>query len=563
MSRNRQKPAALFSKDSIARTQRENFADSMSNASLTRTMCAPYRVKGISMKRLLPGTLGVALAIGAISRGDEPQWKAAPPSNFPPVINVDREFKVEAGLRAPGPVDELEHTAAPTYGPEPPAQTQPTPLIPESLGQPRRLDSAPGSRPSGSSPSSSTLNPAAAGGSTTLNLLDEQQLWSEPPPVDPGQRVFFDAEYLLWFTRLMNSPPLLTTAPFPAGSPPGSTGFIGQPGTKVLYGNGPIGDPFHQGLRISAGVWLDCEQTCGIDGSYFFLGESGEHFHADTAGFPVLTRPFFLANPPTPGESGQLVSFPGGFTFVNGSPIPTVSGSFDVNTTTSLWGAEVNARECLVCRGGNNVSYRADVFAGFRYLDLADQVVMQENLILGANNTFPSGTTVQVNDSFRTHNQFYGGQVGIRGEARSGSFFLDSRLSLALGGTSELITINGNQFVTPPGGPTQTFTGGLLALSSNIGRHPDGSFSFVPEFTINVGMQVTPRLRVYGGYNFMLWTNVLRASEQIDRVIDVNLVPNLVPPGVFPPLVPERPRVPFFQNDFWAQGVQIGAEFRW
>jgi hypothetical protein len=361
----------------------------------------------------------------------------------------------------------------------------------------------------------------------------------------------------------MNAPPLVTTAPFPAGSPPASLGFIGQPGTTILYGNGGIGDPFHQGLRVGAGLWLDCEQTCGIDGSYFFLAQSTEHFHADSGTFPILARPFFIGNPPTPSESAQLVAFPPGFTFAGGTPIPSATGSIDANTSTSLWGAELNARECLVCRGGCGVSYRADLFAGFRYLDLADQLTIQENLVLGANNPFPAGTAVQVNDSFRTHNQFYGGQIGIEGEARSGQFFLNGRFSMALGGTAELVTINGNQFVTPPGGPTQTFTGGLLALSSNIGAHPDGAFSFVPELTLNAGMNVLPRLRVFAGYNFLLWTNVLRASEQIDRVIDVNLVPNLVPPGVFPPLVPERPRVPYVQDTFWAQGVQVGVEFRW
>jgi hypothetical protein len=518
------------------------------------------RAKGDLMNRFLAGSLGAVLMLSSFGRGEEPEWKSAPPSSFPPALLPDNEFRVENVLRAPGAGGDLAPVVAPTYGPEPPNSASPQQLVPEPIGPPRRLNSANDQKDLKQPSPIAPFNPATG---ETLNLVGEQQLWSEPPPVDLGRNVFFDAEYLLWFTRQMSAPPLLTTAPFPAGSPPGSLGFIGQPGTRVLYGNGPIGDPFHQGLRISGGLWLDCEQTCGIDASYFFLGSGDDHFHADSAAFPVLTRPFFQGNPPVPVESGQLVAFPPGFTFAGGTPIPSATGSFDATTSTSLWGAEINARECLVCRGGSNISYRADLFAGFRYLDLSDRLIMQENLVLGANNTFPVGTTVQVNDSFQTHDQFYGGQFGIRAEARSGSFFLNGKLSLAIGGTNELVTINGNQFVTQPGLATQTFTGGLLALSSNIGAHPNGSFSFVPELAINAGLNVMPRLRVFVGYNFMLWTSVLRASEQIDRVIDVNLVPNLVPPGVFPPLVPERPRVPFFQNDFWAQGIQIGAEFRW
>ena len=60
-----------------------------------------------------------------------------------------------------------------------------------------------------------------------------------------------------------------------------------------------------------------------------------------------------------------------------------------------------------------------------------------------------------------------------------------------------------------------------------------------------------------------MMSRVMRASEQIDRVIDVNLVPNFVPPGVFNPVFPARPAVFLRQNDFWAQGVQLGMELRW
>ena len=144
-----------------------------------------------------------------------------------------------------------------------------------------------------------------------------------------------------------------------------------------------------------------------------------------------------------------------------------------------------------------------------------------------------------------------------------GAVFTEVKASLAIGGTVQTLLIDGNQFITQPGQPTQVFRGGLLAAGSNIGRRTHGAFSFVPELTINSGVEVRRGVRLFAGYNFLLWTRVIRASEQIDRVLDVNQVPNLVPPGAFPPVVPPRPAALFRQDDFWAQGVQVGVELRW
>jgi hypothetical protein len=362
----------------------------------------------------------------------------------------------------------------------------------------------------------------------------------------------------------MNSPPLVTTAPPPAGSPPASFGFLGQPGTTILYGGEHIGQSFHQGARFTAGLWLDDCQTCGVEARYFFLGESIERFHADSNAFAILTRPFFRQNAPNPQESGQIVSFPSGFTFGDQTAIPDVQGAIDVRTLTSVWGAEFNATECLTRCGARCGGYRVDLFAGFRYLDLQDRLTIQENLLVGQNDpVVAAGTTAVVNDKFSTHDQFYGGQIGFRGECHYDNFFAELRGSLAIGGTAQTLVVDGSQFVTPPGQPTQIFQGGLLALSSNIGRHTRGAFSVVPEISLNAGYQVSPGVKFFVGYDFMLWTRVMRASEQIDRVIDVNLVPNFVPPGVFNPVFPARPAVFLRQNDFWAQGVQLGMELRW
>lgn len=56
------------------------------------------------------------------------------------------------------------------------------------------------------------------------------------------------------------------------------------------------------------------------------------------------------------------------------------------------------------------------------------------------------------------------------------------------------------------------------------------------------------------GYNFLFWTDVLRAAEQIDTGINVSQIP----PGQ---LVGEpRPAFTAVTNDFWAQGLSLGLE---
>ena len=105
-----------------------------------------------------------------------------------------------------------------------------------------------------------------------------------------------------------------------------------------------------------------------------------------------------------------------------------------------------------------------------------------------------------------------------------------------------------------------SFRGGLLAAGPNLGRFTRDQFSVVPELTLNVGYNVTPNLRLFAGYNFLLWTNVIRPGDQIDHVVDLTFVPN-APPVSFSGL--NRPRPLFAQRDLVVNGIQFGLDWRW
>src|SRR5262249_51687947 len=145
--------------------------------------------------------------------------------------------------------------------------------------------------------------------------------------------------------------------------------------------------------------------------------------------------------------------------------------------------------------------YRVNALVGFRYLNLREGVnILESGTSLQAvegTNLFDPGTRFFVHDNFDTHNNFYGGQIGARVEWQRDRWFVEARCKLGLGVTHQEININGSQTFISPSGAQSNFTGGLLALPSNIGHFNRDRFSFVPELGIKLGYQVTENIRVY------------------------------------------------------------------
>jgi hypothetical protein len=186
---------------------------------------------------------------------------------------------------------------------------------------------------------------------------------------------------------------------------------------------------------------------------------------------------------------------------------------------------------------------------------------------------FQPNTNFQISDRFDTRNQFYGGQIGFDTELRRGRWSLDLNTKVAIGDNHETVDIGGNFVITPPGGPRTVQTGGLLALSSNIGHYTRDRFSVVPELGATLGYNVTDNVRVFAGYNFLFWSNVVRPGEQIDPNLNPRLIPNFCKianaVGAGTKECPannvtvQQPAFPFRETTFWAQGVTAGMEFKY
>jgi Putative beta barrel porin-7 (BBP7) len=146
--------------------------------------------------------------------------------------------------------------------------------------------------------------------------------------------------------------------------------------------------------------------------------------------------------------------------------------------------------------------------------------------------------------------------LGLTGEVRSGGFTLEWLGKVAVGANYSTARIDGSSTFAAGGGPAVVSPGDVLAQPTNMGNFSQTRFAFVPEVALKVGYQVTSRLRVHAGYDFLYWSNVVRPGN----VIDTGINPSQFPPG---PLVgPARPAPPRLDgSDFWAQGLTLGAVY--
>jgi len=353
----------------------------------------------------------------------------------------------------------------------------------------------------------------------------------------PVPSFWVNSEYLLWWIKDGPLPvPLLTT-----GNPNDSVpGALGQPGTQTLLGGGNgLGYGTFSGLRVSAGGWLDANRTFGVEGSGFLLEQRSNTTSAssDATGSPPLYFPLFRT------DLGQE----GSFTIAD--PLAAKAGSVFISSQTRLWGAESNA---LVNLWSQDCVY-LHLLAGFRYLDLDENLGINSNLVDNVNSIYDT-----VTDQFRTRNQFYGGQVGTRFGVQLGQLALEATGKVALGSTHEVIDIRGSTTETGAGSPSPgVFPGGIFTQSSNIGQQTHNQFGVVPEVQGKIAYQLCGGVRVFTGYNFLYWNQVVRPGDQIDRSIN----PSQVQGGTL--VGPAQPAPQFNQTGFWAHGVTFGLELRY
>lgn len=477
---------------------------------------------------------------------------------------------------------------------------------------------------------------ASAGLAVAQSTLPEPMPAPQVPSIAEGiyftrarSRLWVNADYLMWWMSgddlppllISGNPPLGTTAtrsiPFPVipGSnlvtTPNAGGVVAPLSlTQVLVGGNDFDHAFRSGGRFTVGYWLDDDQNIAVEASYFFLGPRTRRFSTGSFDHPRLAIPFVdaltgletsypIAQPGfNQTFSTTLVLAPAGG-IVTTLPISTTTisdaftGAVSITSSSQLDGETANA----IWRISRGPEYHIDFLAGFRHLRLRDRLEIRSDVLQNHTestvtpgvpilavppstiiNNFESFTTRS--DRFEALNNFYGAQIGARGEYRFGRLSLAGGGTLAMGTMHERVRIAGNSVTsttatvtptaqvlpgiipiqTPIGNPVTTQTvqqsnAGLFAQPGN----PGGSrnmFAVVPEVNLKVGYDLSSRFRATVGYSFLYVSEVARAGEQIDRVINPALLAN--PPGTG-----SRPAFLFRGTDLWAQGVDFGLEFHY
>jgi hypothetical protein len=344
----------------------------------------------------------------------------------------------------------------------------------------------------------------------------------------------FRFEYLAWFTRARNTPALVTT-----GSP-ASEGIIGDPDTSILFGgDGAISDGLRSGARLTFSHLFNDGRTYG-DVRFWGLEDGSEGFARTSGGDPLLAVPF--VNALLGVNDSFLVAAPGVAT----------NGSVNVVSKNDIIAADAWLRRNWY----DDCCDRVDLLAGYMFTRLDDTLTINTQSTFVAGPIPPAGTVLSTSDSFRTQNEFHGGQIGFLAESYRGNWSVELLGKIALGDMRQAVIINGTTTAIQPGGPVLTNSGGLLALPTNSGSFERHRFAFVPEVNLNLIYNINPCWRVMGGYSFVYWSNVVLAGNQIDTAIN----PSQVPGPIAGPLLPG---VPFARTDYWAQGLSLGAEYRW
>jgi hypothetical protein len=373
-----------------------------------------------------------------------------------------------------------------------------------------------------------------------------------PPPCEPATGFWpeccpaghfnVDFDYLLWWMKQRNVPPLVTIGNFSDPIP----SALGQPHTALLFGNHAVDTDPSTGVRVRLAYYFDKEETCGVEASGFiFEQHSALNIFAGNgaSGTPVIGRPFFNVN------AGLEDSDP--------IAVPNVqSGTLVILQPRRMSGGEANlvfGQDPSIYSKG-----RCSLLLGARFVSLDEKLIASEwlsdlpGLGIQGNNTF-------LQDNFTDYNRFYGGQIGVAWDTHLGPVFLSLVGKIALGVNDQAGKASAVTRVTelPTGLVTTSFNRGLLVMPSNAGSIRRSEFSYVPETTINLGYNFNEWVRFSVGYNLLFWYRVLRPGDQIDRAVNIQAL------QPFDEVGPARPMAHVQNSNFWAQGftATIGFSF--
>jgi hypothetical protein len=381
------------------------------------------------------------------------------------------------------------------------------------------------------------------------------------PPYCPPQ-AWVNADYLLWWLRSQPNPQALlrSTGVVPVAGTPTA---MDDPVAQTVVGGRPINMNAFSGGKLTAGLWFNYERCFGFEGSGFYLGENSSLQRASSdpnTGLPILGRPYFDVN--LGAESASPVSFPA-----------LLAGDLSVVSRTRLYGGEGNFLHLI---SSSTEDTRISVMFGGRYLNLTESMDITSDVNLLPNavglgllqyqgNPLVPPQGLRVLDTFRTQNQFIGGQVGFRTEWFGSCWYAKIQGEFAVGTVQQTLNISGLTSLvnSPGGGAVSQAPGGFFAQRSNSGQFTRNPTGVLPSMEAQFAYELVPNFCWFDvGYSFLAMTNAIRPGLTIDRQLNLTQAPSIITLGLPQPVTQvQRPAPLFGEQTFWAHGLSIGLRF--
>ena len=351
-------------------------------------------------------------------------------------------------------------------------------------------------------------------------------------------------ETLLWWTQDRDSPALITTAP--TANPP-----TPQSQATTLFGN-PISSDLLVGNRVDFGQYVGDDQFFGVGGRVFGIwnGDQSESVVSDANGSPSIRIPF--------NDAIGFIGVPSSsafFSLAQNENGVLLTGAASVNNEFDFIGTELYTRTLL----GRGCDHRLDLIGGYSFHSIDDSIELS-----GYSTRFNAGNPLNTfffTDAYEAQNTFHGGQIGFESQVVKGRFMFSSLTKLHLGNMNQRLRVNGASRIDA-GAPgalganqfTSTTNRGLL-VQGNDGFAERDSFVFAPEANIKLGFRANESTTFTVGYSFIMWSDVVRAGDNIDTRLDATRISN-----DFALQIPV-PVTPFYTDSFYMHGLDLGMTF--
>lgn len=359
-----------------------------------------------------------------------------------------------------------------------------------------------------------------------------------------------DFEYLLFFVKPHSfTEPVLGVSNDPNVNLGGPVTALGAnaPGFVSLANGNVDRGPNHGGrLTITRALPVSYDRCAHAEFVFFWLPQQDNRRSVISTpdGNPAILLPFRTSIAAAGiGPAGSYSAAVSGN--VNGDRFP---GAASVYTATQWWGGELNY---------SGPFYASDCFGfeglfGFRYMGMQDLAEISASGFGAGVNTY---------DQFKTTNHFYGGQAGVR------LLWFDDRWAfkfegkVGLGDTQSNLAVRGENG-TPPGFPGTRGIGGFYTSSTNVGNSSTDKFGAIVDLNTSIRFALTSSCGVSVGYNFLYWSGVLRAAEQVSGSLNPTYHPILNALSGAGQVGAREPVQLRDVSDIWAHGINFGLDFR-